>query len=76
MKTVTITNDYHNSRANVRVNASGETMLTRSTVLRVRRKLCGISGCMCGGVLGQRGNQTVEISAMADGEAMIRPLDL
>jgi len=58
--TVTLRNDFHNSEARVRVAGLPAT-LTRSQVVRVRRKLCGISGCTCGGPLGERGKQDVNI---------------
>jgi hypothetical protein len=71
-QTITIANDFHNSTARVRVNATGETYLSAATVRRVRRTLCGISDCTCGGFLGQRGKQVyARAEEMAGGEAMI-----
>ena len=71
MENVTIKNEYHNSAARIRVRTDGETILSRATVRRVRRALCGISGCDCGGVLGERGWQAVAIDAMPDGTVMV-----
>ena len=74
MITITLKNDFHNSTAKFRINSDKETLLNRSTVLRIRNKLCGIKGCCCGGVLGQRGNQglNIDIAEMAYGEVLIR----
>ena len=78
MKNITLTNDFHNSKSNVRINDGGkETILSRSVAGRVRRDLCGINGCTCGGVLGQRGNgnRGLDIAEMPNGEAMIREVE-
>ena len=77
METLTLKNDYHRTYAWVRIHADRETILSRRTVRRLRRALCGIDGCTCGGVLGQRGQQRhilhiADIAAMPHGEAMIR----
>lgn len=78
---ITLTNDFHGTEAAVR----GDNMVGRGkalsavTVRRTWRALCGIEGCTCGGVLGQRGPQSwssrpVEINDLGHGEAMIRVL--
>jgi hypothetical protein len=75
MKTITVKNDFHRTAANIRAEKSESgTLLTRATVARVRRKLCGISECTCGGVLGQRGPQLKgwDFAAMDHGEVMVR----
>ena len=43
----TITNDFHNTEAKVRAGV-GETVSAR-TAARVRRVLCGMDECRCGG---------------------------
>lgn len=49
---ITLTNDFHNTSRTVRVPADG--YISAATARRIRNDLCGISGCICGGVLGQR----------------------
>ncbi len=75
--TIKITNDFHHTTARVRGNQQGETLLSASIVRRVRRDLCGIAGCTCGGALGQRGPQRhgaslLDIAAMPNGEVLLR----
>ena len=72
-KTIHIINTYHNTEARVRINAQGETYLSRSTVARVRRALCGIGGCMCGSILSERDpHSDWTFDAMPSGEVMVR----
>jgi hypothetical protein len=73
MKTIALRNEFHNTSARVRVNESGETLLRASTVRRIRRALCGLKDCTCGGALGQRGHhEGVErIESMPGGESLI-----
>ena len=53
---VTITNDFHNTSARVRV---GE--MTLANAKKVADKLCGVNGCTCGnGPLSTRGPQRTE----------------
>ena len=61
MTTITIRNEYHNSKYPLRV-ACLPARLSDSQVARCRRALCGIAGCTCGGNLGERGRQDVEIA--------------
>ncbi len=61
-ETVTLTNSFHGSAVRVRTGA-----LSASTIRRVRRTLCGIDGCLCGGTLSERGRQVVEIIERAPG---------
>jgi len=51
-KTVTLSNDFHNSSVVVRVPHNG--VLSPSTTKRVYRELCGISDCTCGGIRGSQ----------------------
>ena len=52
-----IRNDFHNTEVTLVAKSvyKGVWHLTRSQVNRARRVLCGVAGCTCGGVLGQRG---------------------
>lgn len=60
MKTYTFTNDFHNTSATVCPVAisegrfAGYHKVSRSTMLRTRRQLCGFAGCTCGGQFGER----------------------
>lgn len=58
----TLRNDFHNSEVTLRAVAGQE--LSLSQVLRARRILCGIEGCTCGGNLGERGPQDVEVDVI------------
>lgn len=57
---ITIRNNYHNTEASVTVNRLPADISKRQ-VDRIRRALCGISGCTCGNALGARGPQDVDI---------------
>lgn len=61
---VTMYNDFHNTWAQVRIGD-----ISVATVRRVKRKLCGISGCTCGDWLGRRGRQASDemFEQMPDG---------
>jgi len=52
---ITIRNDFHNTEVSIRANIGDE--LTESQIKRARNELCGISGCTCGGPIGERGHQ-------------------
>ena len=60
-KTITLTNEFHNTSATVRPVAitegrfAGLHKVSRKTALRLRSELCGVSGCTCGGNFGERG---------------------
>jgi len=56
---VTITNDFHNSTAwaRARVLPDGRLYLSEHQVRRIRRELCGVTLCSCGGYLRERGRQ-------------------
>lgn len=64
---ITIYNEFHNTEAAVQVTTLPAT-LSPSQVRRVRRKLCGIEGCTCGGDLSERGGQDVFIEALGPEE--------
>lgn len=66
---IKLTNDFHSTEAYVR-----KAELSKQTVYRVRRALCGISDCKCGGNLGERGGQSVEIIPHEDGTVSLRRL--
>lgn len=52
-----ITNDFHGTA--VMIRATPGRPLTAGQVLQARRALCPVSGCSCGGNLGERGPQSV-----------------
>ena len=52
---ITIRNNFHNTE--VVVNVGPSNTITGATASRIQKKLCGVSGCKCGGVLGERGPQ-------------------
>ena len=62
----TITNDFHLSVART---VGGR--LTKRQVQRIRAKLCGIDGCLCGGELSERGPQVSEISYDSGGRVIV-----
>ena len=57
---IIFTNSFHNTKSSVVPQAitdgrfKGLHQITRNTVLRLRRELCGVSGCTCGGTFGER----------------------
>ena len=56
---IVLTNDFHDSAVTIRATLGQ--YLSKSQIQRARRTLCGNAGCTCGGNLGERGKQTVEI---------------
>lgn len=58
---ITLTNDFHNTSATVRPvpiksgRFAGYHKIAWKTVMRLRRELCGRTGCKCGGQFGERG---------------------
>jgi hypothetical protein len=62
MSTITLRNDFHGSEVSIRATVGQE--LSLAQVLRARRILCGISGCTCGGNLGERGPQSAEVDVI------------
>lgn len=50
-----LVNNFHGTRAAVRpIEEDGRYYISIATYRRVQRKLCGIKGCLCGGVRGGR----------------------
>ena len=76
MKKVTLTNNFHNTKASFLADENLETLLRRATVLRIRRELCGIKDCTCGGYLGERPHKGLDIAEMPNGEVLIRSVEL
>ena len=68
---ITLTNDFHNTEYNLRANLGDE--LSPSQIRRSRKALCGVSGCTCGGPLGERGDTHYgeEIGYAPDGAVRI-----
>ena len=64
MRTITLTNDFHGTRATVRPRVDGT--MAPATVRRVRRELCGMSDCRCSGYLGTRGPQIASVEPVYD----------
>ena len=66
-------NDFHEADIALRKRI-GQT-ISRSTLLRVRRGLCGMHGCDCGqDAANQRGpDMTVRLVELPDGRALIEP---
>jgi hypothetical protein len=69
----TIINSFHNSSATVRANV-GETV-SRSTLNRVRRALCGRSDCTCGDTAGARESRYTLVPQGLDQDAPILVTD-
>lgn len=67
MTTITLTNDFHNTSANVRPTLikdgryAGYYKISRKTAMRLRNELCGNSECTCGGTFGQRGGAYLDV---------------
>lgn len=67
MKTITLTNNFHNTEAKVRPieikdgRFVGFDKISRKTALRLHRELCGIDGCVCGGTFGERGGVHLDV---------------
>jgi len=51
---ITLTNDFHNTETVIRV-AHG--LVSNRAGRNAWKNLCGVDGCICGGQLGQRGDQ-------------------
>lgn len=60
MRTYTIRNDFHNSEVRIRCEGvshiHGECTIrpNRRQLQRIRRELCGIADCTCGGMRGRQ----------------------
>jgi hypothetical protein len=69
---IKLTNNFHNTSANVRVSfRRGEAKLSRRQVARVRRALCPVTGCRCGEtMLKTRGAQRIEHPNFEPGQGL------
>ena len=74
MTIITLTNNFHGTTATVRPipERQGVGYISRRTVLRLRRALCGISGCMCGGQFGERDGHLDVINQTSDRGYLVR----
>lgn len=50
---LTLRNNFHETNADVRISGFPAT-LTPAQTKRVKRALCGVTGCTCGGVRGRQ----------------------
>lgn len=51
---VTLKNDFHNTETTIRVI---DGRVSHRAGRNAWKNLCGVDGCICGGILGQRGGQ-------------------
>lgn len=65
MTLVKLTNNFHNTEARFRPVPLplGRHWVSLATARRLRRTLCGASGCVCGGEFGQRGDHQIDLIA-------------
>lgn len=67
MAKITLTNSFHNTQAKcvpIPIKSgrfSGFYKISRKTAMRLRRELCGIRDCVCGGIFGERDGYHVEV---------------
>ena len=67
MKTIELTNNFHNTEAKVRPvlitdgRFKGYHKISRRTALRLRSELCGSADCTCGGCFGERGGAHLNV---------------
>ena len=78
MKT-TLSNSFHGTTAVVSpvlIKAgryAGYHLISRQTVLRLRRELCGVATCVCGGQFGQRGGYQFDVvDEVGNGDIVVR----
>ena len=63
----TLTNNFHNTEATISPveikegRFAGYHKVSRATMMRARRTLCGVSGCQCGGQFGERGGAYLNV---------------
>ena len=55
---IELRNNFHNTLVILHMKGAYPTV---AQIKRARKELCGIKGCSCGNVLGERGPQTVII---------------
>jgi hypothetical protein len=67
MKTIELTNDFHNTSAKLRPvlitegRYAGYHRVSRATRNRLHNELCGSEECICGGTFGERGGAYLRI---------------
>ena len=67
MRTIILSNSFHNTESLVRPVAiaegrfSGLHKISRKTAQRLRRELCGFDGCVCGGTFGERDGAKLDV---------------
>lgn len=69
---VKLTNDFHNTSVTLHLKGSAEDMrcgmyLSDHQIKRARKTLCGVKGCTCGGKVGERGKQNIDVAYEYDG---------
>lgn len=75
MTKITLTNDFHNTGINLIL---ADDTLSAHQLRRARKALCGVQGCTCGGIAGERGPQYLpdgrrfQIEPQQDGSAIVR----
>jgi hypothetical protein len=66
---VTIVNVFHNTKTTTRVPPNMR--ISKARVERLRRRLCGVKNCCCGGDLSERGSSGVPAIVDANGEYLM-----
>ena len=56
MPMITVRNNFHNTECRQRLRGRE---LSRRQANRCRRTLCGVTGCLCGGIINQRGPASI-----------------
>jgi hypothetical protein len=65
---VTVRNTFHNTSTDVVLGITGH--VGKDRVKSIRRNLCGVSGCHCGGSLSERGDDQSYAITSPDGAKM------
>lgn len=65
----TLTNDFHNTETTIRAGLAGK--VSRRQIRRAWRKLCGVTGCVCGDAAGARGRQKWALIDHPDGSGQL-----
>ena len=64
---VTLTNNFHRTEVTIAPveikegRFTGYHKVSRATMLRARRELCGMTDCQCGGQFGERGGEYLDV---------------
>jgi hypothetical protein len=67
MKKIRLINEFHNTEATVMPQLvtdgrfKGYYRVSRKTAMRLRRELCGVTDCCCGGPFGERGGDPIRV---------------